>query len=207
MSGKKITTIVFDIGGVLLDIHPENTYQYISDSTDIEVDVVKNRFPWDAHNEYEKGNLTNKEWFFAFRDSLPQPCCLKETDFWKAWSLLLGNEKKTVDLLGVLSQSHSTWLLSNTNPKHIQDEIEKKYLFPCLVDGAIYSFDVRCRKPDKKIYDFLLESSQANPRECVFIDDLIENVNAARLIGMHAIHYRNYKLLFNELKNLGVPVL
>ena len=56
MSGKKITTIVFDIGGVLLDIHPEKTYQYISDSTDIEIDVVKNRFPWDAHDEYEKGN-------------------------------------------------------------------------------------------------------------------------------------------------------
>ena len=207
MNGKKITTIVFDIGGVLLDIHPEKTYQYISDSTDIEIDVVKNRFPWDAHDEYEKGNLTNKEWFFAFRDSLPQPCCLKETDFWKAWSLLLGKEKKTVDLLGVLSQSHSTWLLSNTNPKHIQDEVEKKYLFPSLVDGTIYSFDARCRKPDRQIYDCLLERSQTEPEECIFIDDLIENVEAARLIGIHAIHYSNYNLLSKELKDLGVLIL
>ena len=207
MNGKKITTIIFDIGGVLLDIHPEKTYQYISDSTDINVDIVKNRFPWDVHDEYEKGNLTNKEWFFAFRDSLPQPCCLKETDFWKAWSLLLGKEKKTVDLLGVLSQSHSTWLLSNTNPKHIQDEIEKKYLFPSLVDGAIYSFDARYRKPDRQIYDFLLESSQAKPGECIFIDDLIKNVEAARLLGIHAIHYRHYNSLSKELKDLGIPVL
>ena len=207
MNGKKITTIVFDIGGVLLDIHPEKTYQYISDSTDINVDIVKNRFPWDVHDEYEKGNLTNKEWFFAFRDSLPQPCCLKETDFWKAWSLLLGKEKKTVDLLGVLSQSHSTWLLSNTNPKHIQDEVEKKYLFPSLVDGTIYSFDARCRKPDRQIYDCLLERSQTEPEECIFIDDLIENVEAARLIGIHAIHYSNYNLLSKELKDLGVLIL
>ena len=85
-----IKTIFFDIGGVLIDIHPERTYQYLSDSADVEVSMVKESFPWDAHDEYEKGNLTNKEWFFAFRDSLPQPCCLKETDFWKAWSLLLG---------------------------------------------------------------------------------------------------------------------
>ena len=207
MNGKKITTIVFDIGGVLLDIHPEKTYQYISDSTDINVDIIKNRFPWDVHNEYEKGNLTNKEWFFAFRESLPQPCCLKETDFWKAWSLLLGKEKKTVDLLSVLSQSHSTWLLSNTNPKHIQDEIEKKYLFPSLVDGAIYSFNTRCRKPDRQIYDCLLESSQVDPEECIFIDDLMENVEAARLLGIHAIHYSNYNLLSKELKDLGVTIL
>ena len=112
-----------------------------------------------------------------------------------------------MDLLGTLSQSHSTWLLSNTNTKHIQDEIEKKYLFPSLVDGAIYSFDARCRKPDRQIYDFLLESLKADPQECVFIDDLIENVKAARLIGMQAIHYHNYKLLSNELRELGVPVL
>ena len=207
MNGKKITTIVFDIGGVLLDIHPERTYQYISDSTDINIDVVKNRFPWDAHDEYERGNLTNKEWFFAFRDSLPQPCCLKEIDFWKGWSLLLGKEKETVKLLSVLSQSYSTWLLSNTNPKHIQDEIEKKYLFPSLVDGAIYSFDTRYRKPEKNIYNFLLKKSKSQPDQCVFIDDLIENVETARLVGMHAIHFINYNLLLEELKDLGVHIL
>ena len=44
MNGKKVTTIVFDIGGVLLDIHPEKTYQYISDSTDINIDIVKKDF-------------------------------------------------------------------------------------------------------------------------------------------------------------------
>ena len=207
MNGKKITTIVFDIGGVLLDIHPERTYQYISDSTDINIDVVKNRFPWDAHDEYERGNLTNKEWFFAFRDSLPQPCCLKEIDFWKGWSLLLGKEKETVKLLSVLSQSYSTWLLSNTNPKHIQDEIEKKYLFPSLVDGAIYSFDTRYRKPEKNIYNFLLKKSKSQPDQCVFIDDLIENVETARLVGMHAIHFINYNLLLEELEDLGVHIL
>ena len=207
MNGKEITTIVFDIGGVLLDIHPERTYQYISDSTDINIDVVKNRFPWDAHDEYERGNLTNKEWFFAFRDSLPQPCCLKEIDFWKGWSLLLGKEKETVKLLSALSQSYSTWLLSNTNPKHIQDEIEKKYLFPNLVDGAIYSFDTRYRKPEKNIYNFLLKKSKSQPDQCVFIDDLIENVETARLVGMHAIHFINYNLLLEELKDLGVHIL
>ena len=207
MNGKKITTIVFDIGGVLLDIHPERTYQYISDSTDINIDVVKNRFPWDAHDEYERGNLTDKEWFFAFRDSLPQPCCLKEMDFWKGWSLLLGKEKETVKLLSVLSKSYSTWLLSNTNPKHIQDEIEKKYLFPNLVSGAIYSFDTGCRKPDPKIYDKLLIEAKSKPIECVFIDDLIENVNAARLVGMHAIHYIDYNMLLSELNKIGVSVL
>ena len=50
-----ITTIFFDIGGVLLNIHPERTFQYLSDCIDTEPDDIKNNFPWDAHNDYEKG--------------------------------------------------------------------------------------------------------------------------------------------------------
>jgi len=207
LSGKTIKTIVFDIGGVLLDIHPENTFQYISDSTDIDADVIKKRFPWEEHDKYEKGNLTNKEWFYAFRDSLPQPCCLKEIDFWKGWSMLLGEEKETVKLLNHLSKSYSTWLLSNTNPKHIQDEIEKKYLFPSLVSGAIYSYDTGYRKPDREIYDALLIEAKSKPKECVFVDDLIENINAARLVGMHAIHYVDHNTLLSKLTEIGVSVL
>ena len=201
-----IKTIVFDIGGVLLDIHPEKTFQYIGDSLDMNQKDIANSFPWELHNEYEKGNLDNKEWFWGIRDSLPQPCCLKESDFWKAWSLLLGDEKETVKLFTDLSKKYSLWLLSNTNPKHTQDEIEKKYLFPSLVDGAIYSFDVGCRKPDKEIYDILLKKSKSKPNECVFIDDLIENVHAAQLLGIKGIHYKDQSNLVMDLQKIGIII-
>ena len=201
-----IKTIVFDIGGVLLDIHPERTFQYIGDSLDINQKEIADSFPWELHDEYEKGNLNNKEWFWGIRDYLPQPCCLKESDFWKAWSLLLGDEKETVKLFTDLSKKYSLWLLSNTNPKHIQDEIEKKYLFPSLVNGAIYSFDVRCRKPDKEIYDILLKKSKSKPNECVFIDDLIENVHAAQLLGIKGIHYRGQSNLIMDFQRIGIII-
>tara|TARA_Y100000588_G_C14042346_1_gene833436 strand:+ start:172 stop:780 length:609 start_codon:yes stop_codon:yes gene_type:complete len=201
-----ITTIVFDIGGVLLDIHPDRTFQYLSDATDINKNVIANSFPWELHDEYEKGNLSNTEWFWSFRDALPQPCCLKETDFWKAWSLLLGEEKETVNILNVLSEEYTIWLLSNTNPKHIQDEIEKKYLFPNLVNGTIYSYDVGCRKPERKIYDVLLKNSKSKPDECVFIDDLIENVHAAQSLGIQGIHYKDKDNLIMDLRRIGIMI-
>ena len=119
-----ITTIFFDIGGVLIDIHPERTLQYLSDCTDVSVEDVRKCFPMKAHDQYEKGDLTDEEWFLAIKESLPQPCCLKESDFWHAWKLLLGDEKATVKILKELSDNYSIWLLSNTNPKHIIDEIE-----------------------------------------------------------------------------------
>ena len=199
-----IKTIFFDIGGVLIDIHPERTYQYLSDSADVEVSMVKESFPWDAHDQYERGIMNNEDWFITYKESLPQPCCLKRSDFWNAWKLLLGEEKNTVNILEALNKQYSIWLLSNTNPKHIQDEIEKRYLFPSLVNGAVYSFDVGVRKPEKEIYKIAMQRANANPQECFFIDDLLENNQAAKQIGIEGIHFISSEQLKQELVYLGI---
>ncbi len=199
-----IKTIFFDIGGVLIDIHPERAYQYLSDSADVEVSMVKESFPWDAHDQYERGIMNNEDWFITYKESLPQPCCLKRSDFWNAWKLLLGEEKNTVNILEALNKQYSIWLLSNTNPKHIQDEIEKRYLFPSLVNGAVYSFDVGVRKPEKEIYEIAMQRANANPQECLFIDDLLENIQAAKQIGIEGIHFISSEQLKQELVHLGI---
>ena len=199
-----IKTIFFDIGGVLIDIHPERTYQYLSDSADVEVNMVKESFPWDAHDQYERGIMNNEDWFITYKESLPQPCCLKRSDFWNAWKLLLGEEKNTVNILEALNKQYSIWLLSNTNPKHIQDEIEKRYLFPSLVNGAVYSFDVGVRKPEKEIYEIAMQRANTKPQECLFIDDLLENIQAAKQIGIEGIHFRSSEQLKQDLVHLGI---
>ncbi len=205
MIGNVIKTIFFDIGGVLIDIHPGHTYQYISDCVDIDKSIIEKRFPWQPHNEYEKGIINDREWFFAVKESLPEPCCLKESDFWKAWRLLLGKEKQTRNILRDLRGKYRLWLLSNTNPRHIQDEIEKKYLFPKLIDGAIYSFEVGVRKPDKAIYKIAMKKANVNKaHESLFIDDLYENVRAAKNIGMNSIHFKSTQQLKEELFDLGI---
>ena len=202
-----IKTIFFDIGGVLLDIHPGKTFQYFSDCIDIERSVIEKTFPWRAHDEYEKGIINDREWFFAVKESLPEPCCLKESDFWKAWRLLLGKEKQTRNILRDLRGKYRLWLLSNTNPRHIQDEIEKKYLFPQLIDGAIYSFEVGVRKPDKAIYKIAMKKANVNKaHESLFIDDLYENVRAAKNIGMNSIHFKSTQQLKEELFDLGIDL-
>ena len=143
----------------------------------------------------------------AVKEALPQPCCLKESDFWKGWKLLLGEEKKTLSILQKLKSNYNIWLLSNTNSKHIQDEIEINYLFPKLVDGTIYSFEVGHRKPGEDIYKFALETAKVfAPEESLFIDDLYENIQAARNLGMNAIHFQSIEKLKVELNNVGLKL-
>ena len=202
-----IKTIFFDIGGVLIDIHPEKTYQYIIDCVDLSPDVIEKQFPWEAHNEYEKGYISDRDWFMAIKEALPQPCCLKESDFWKGWKLLLGEEKKTLSILQKLKSNYNIWLLSNTNSKHIQDEIEINYLFHKLVNGAIYSFEVGHRKPSEDIYKMALETARVEaPEKSLFIDDLYENIQAARNLGMNAIHFQSIEKLKVELNNVELKL-
>ena len=59
-------------------------------------------------------------------------------------------------------------------------------------------------KPQPEIYDLLIERYQLVPEECVFLDDTLPNVEAARRAGMHAIHFKNREQALEELKALGV---
>jgi len=201
---KLIKVIFFDIGDVLLHIHPERMISEISTCADIPYDVVENAFPYDAHDTYERGKMTDYDWYISCKNALPINNSLTENQFWKSWSMLLGNETDVVDILIKLKKNYKIWLLSNTNPMHIKNEIEGKYVFQKLVDGAIYSYDVGYRKPEKEIYQIACDHAKVNPENCVFIDDLKDNIIVAKQAGLNGIHYRNTNDLLNELKRYNI---
>jgi len=202
-----IKAIFFDIGGVLINIHPDRTFEYISKSTGVKIQILKESFPENIHNEYEKGKISNNEWFSEYKKSLPELSNLTEKTFWKAWNLLLGKEKKTIDLVKSLKPNYSIWLLSNTNPKHIQDEIKNKYEFPSLIDGAVYSFEVGKRKPSYDIYKIATEMAGVGAHEALFIDDLSENIIAAKEIGITSFLFTTFEQLTIDLKKLRLSSL
>ena len=201
---SKINFVVFDIGGVLLDIYPDRMVRYISDVTKISLKIIRDCFPEDVHEEYEYGQISDHEWFISYKKALPQPNCLKEADFWEAWNRLLGQETNVVDIMMRLKNTYSVWLLSNTNQRHVRNEIEKKYAFPQLADGAIYSFEEGARKPEREIFNIATEKIGAEPKACLFIDDKEENVTSAKSAGFLGLHYIDTQRLERDLGYLGV---
>ncbi|MDP6338830.1 MAG: HAD family phosphatase [Candidatus Marinimicrobia bacterium] len=199
-----IKNIFFDIGGVLIDIHPDRCVQYWANSADLSLDEIKTVFSDEVYHAYETGQLSDREFFLAFKDALPQPCCLKESDFWRGWQKLLGEESPVSKLLKPLSSQYNIWLLSNTNPRHIQDELDLRYTFPKRIDGAVYSFDAGARKPDPAIYKYALKVSGAVAGESLFIDDLLPNIEAAKVLGWEGIHYQNINQLKTALNQVKV---
>ena len=199
-----IKHIFFDIGGVLLEIDHVRSLEYWSDCTDLSIDVIKDHFPHEVHEQYEIGKITDNEFFQAVKDGLPQPNCLKEDDFWRGWNKLLGEETETVKLLQILKQSYNVYLLSNTNSRHIKHEVASRFSFQNNVTQAFYSFNLGCRKPDAAIFLKALELTGAKPKESLLIDDVIINIDTARSLRMETIHYKDHSNLLLELNKLNL---
>tara|TARA_B100001250_G_C19803172_1_gene792044 strand:+ start:2341 stop:2967 length:627 start_codon:yes stop_codon:yes gene_type:complete len=200
VNANPIEVIFFDIGGVLLTIHPDVMISKISNLTNTPFKILKESFPEEEHDLYERGEITDLEWFQAYKKSFPNINSLTENEFWIAWSMLLGQETDVLDILIRLKEHYKVWLLSNTNSRHIINEVENNFAFPNLVDGKIYSFQVGSRKPEKKIYEVACEKANVEPCRSIFIDDLELNIVGANKIGMNGIHYINTNQLNNELK-------
>lgn len=198
-----IDTVFFDIGGVLLTISPETTIQQLALFTGLSTQDIKSAFPADAHDDYEKGFIGDKEFYSAYLKNLPSHNGLSESQFWDAWSQLIVGETEVINVLKSVSKSSKIWLLSNTNPMHIEQEIHS-YQFPKWMDGAVYSFEVGCRKPEADIYLKALTMANTKPERSIFIDDLKENIEAANQVGMNGIHFRNVNQLIKDLEPFGV---
>ena len=207
MKENKIDTIFFDIGGVLIDIHPERTYEHIGKCTGIPSKDIELAFPITAHEKYEKGEINSKEWYEAVSKSLPKWSSLEEKDFWFAWRLVLGKQTEVIDILRLLKKHYSIWLLSNTNSHHIKDEIKIRYDFLDEVDGAIYSFNVGKIKPDPEIFYISINAARTKFENCVFIDDLKSNIESAKKIGILSFQYTSTDQLIKDLINHGLKGL
>jgi epoxide hydrolase-like predicted phosphatase len=160
------------------------------------------------------GLQTNKELNDALFDPDESPYFhalmegrIQESDFWdqlgSAWRLspllvrwLRKNamshrrlNREVADFLGGLRPRYRTAILSNagTDARRMFVDI---FGFDRLVDEMIISAEEGVAKPDERIYRIALERLGVEPAEAVFLDDLVENVAAARQLGMQAVHFR-----------------
>ena len=109
------------------------------------------------------------------------------------------------DIFLTLKKSHPIYLLSNFQAVPFS-KLREIHPFLHMADGAIISAHHQLMKPEPAIYQKLLTKYQLAPSETVFIDDLPQNIAAAKALGMHGIVFESADALAHELKRLGVAV-
>jgi HAD superfamily hydrolase (TIGR01509 family) len=119
--------------------------------------------------------------------------------------MMIGQETETANILDEIAQSHSVWIVSNTNPHHIRNEASR-FTFLHNAHGTVFSFDVNTRKPEPAIYLKALELAGADPEESLFIDDVQANIQQAEKLGFHGTHFITVDSMVKKMQALGLSI-
>lgn len=200
-----IDTIIFDFGGILLDLDYEKTYRPFKKL----FKLSEGLFPADYQlimDEYEMGLFS--EGSFMHRLQRKVDHVVTERDILDAWNgMLLDLPQRRLDFVIELRKQYDVYLLSNTNHTHINylhrvmlPKIEVVQFEETYFKKVYYSHEVKMRKPNHNIYEHVIADSGVDPTKSIFIDDNFDNVRAAQEVGLHAVRHDPTKEIMEELQ-------
>ena len=191
---KNIKNIVFDLGGVLVDLDFKAAINGLQEAGFANVKEQLQTFDRDGiFQKFELGEMTADEFRSAIRENSTVALTDEEVD--NLWNLmLLEIPREKLELILELRGKYMVYLLSNTNSIHwdyvcknafnyrgfrVEDYFEETFL----------SYKMHLAKPDKAIFEKVLSDANLLTEETLFIDDSEANCKAAQEVGIHAHHY------------------
>lgn len=187
---KDIETIIFDFGGVIIDVDYSRTQAAFEKLGIKNFDELYSQ----AHqsrlfDKLETGLISPSE----FRDTLRQLCRSDFDDHSidRAWNAMLGEiPLERLQLIAQLKQTYRTFILSNTNVihiKHIENYMDRegiKNMFYSSFEKVYFSYEMKQRKPDAEIFETVIEENNLEPSRTLFIDDSIQHIRGASTVGL-----------------------
>jgi len=186
-----IDLLLFDLGGVVIDIDFERMFKKWSLYSGLPIQEIKAAFSIDAaFEQHERGQIDSADYYRYLCESIGMEMSFEQ--FSEGWNdIMVAPIKPTVKLLKHLYTKIPLYALSNANPLH------KAYWENTYADELGYfnqifvSSDIGCRKPDPGAYLLVAEELNVDPQNIVFFDDLADNVEGARNLGMQAVHVKS----------------
>jgi putative hydrolase of the HAD superfamily len=197
---KNIEAIIFDLGGVILNLRYENTIEAFTQLCGRDVSQLYSQQKQSPiFDEIETGKISPKEFRLGLRNILNihhLDISDEQLDF--AWNaMLLDIPKERLEFLQKIGKQKRIFLLSNTNEIHkkafdenLYNEHQMKSL-DHLFEKAYYSHLVMDRKPNPSIFEYVLTQNNLKPETTLFIDDSHQHIVGASRVGVQTIHLKS----------------
>ena len=200
-----IEVIVFDLGGVIVNVNFNSALGMLFDNSGkLNAALPNYSSISNLMQEFETGKLSALNFYERVVGHLGLD--LSFDDF-------ITSSKEAIEpgddgiesIVRSLGEEYQLALLSNTNPIHFE-HIKKKYAVIGLFEHIILSFEIGVMKPAVLAYEKLIAATSKSPQKHLFIDDRIENINAAKEVGIDGIHYNSVDNLRRELKKRKIKL-
>jgi putative hydrolase of the HAD superfamily len=194
-----IKNIIFDMGGVLYNIDYNLTADAFKALGFTNFEEMYSQFTADdVFEKLETGQITEEEFYKTIQQK--SSVAITELQIQNAWNaMLLGFRTAAIEHLKAIKDDYRIFLLSNTNAIHLKkvyehyETLNQEIRYDTLFEQAWYSNKIGYRKPNKDIYEFILNEAGLNAIETLFIDDSFNNIETAKALGI-----QTHLLLPNE---------
>jgi len=196
-----VENIIFDLGGVILNIDIKTAIDNF-----IKMGISPNQKELNPISsvklfmDYEVGAISSQD----FKDEISKiaKTGVSNEDFINIWNaIILNYPAENIKILEEIKLKYRTFLMSNTNEMHhihysniLQTEYGYKSLDE-LFEKVYFSHISKMRKPEIRFFELLISENNLNPEKTLFIDDFIENIEAAKLLGIKTLHLSDGKEL------------
>jgi glucose-1-phosphatase len=190
MEISHIKAVIWDMGGVILRTHGQEPRLKLADEYHIAVDELCNWvFNSLTAEQAMVGTISGKRHWQAVAKALgvsKNRLAEFEERFWAGDKV----DRQLIDFIQKLNKDYKTGLLSNAW-SGARQSLSRKNACEQVFQYTMFSYEVKLRKPDARIYEQILTLMQTQANEAIFVDDMSENVEGAKAIGIHAIKFES----------------
>lgn len=204
-----IKNILFDLGGVILHLNRQAALDAFVDLGFKDVEAVLRDFRQSGtFLRFEDGSIDATTFREEIRAHVGHYISDKDID--KAWGKMTSHvDDETLQLLLNLKDVYHTYLLSNTNPIHIEicDPMfayNSHNGFEAFFNKCFYSYNLKVCKPEAQSFLKVCEEASISPNATLFIDDSLDNLKAAQSLGFQTLHVTDPAELKSKLQTLGL---
>jgi len=203
-----IKTIIFDLGGVIVDLDYSNFYKQIIALSPLENPQTQIMLEFFRQSDlYHQGKMTDEE-FFNLACEILQVCMINQNQFYEAFNSIISDssQPEMISLLKELKnmKKYKLIALSNVNSSHWNYLLNKKGDFLEYFSEFILSHEVHLTKPDPRIFQLAIEKSECKAEEIVYIDDGLNNIRSANELGIRGLSFTTVEDLIEEFKKLKI---
>lgn len=198
----KADALVFDLGGVILDLDYRLVFDRWAELSGEPGDIIYQRFRLDASYErHERGEISGPEYFEQLRSTLGIDLSIEQfIDGWNSGDL--GPIPGVMDILEQLSKRIPLYVLTNSNATHEGYWSVRYAAMLALFKSVFVSWRMGVRKPEAAIYRMVADRIGVPVTRIHFFDDRIENVRGAHMVGMPATHVASARVLASSVSTI-----